>query len=477
MNDSIAQRFDVACRTYSDRPALLDGAGNPVTFERLSELVQALANTLIQHGFRPGQFVALHVGEHALHVALSLAVLRLGGCVTLYEQPIPRRSDGTPINFHIIDRDFESTDPRVLRINDSWLTPPSRLIPPRGSGAIITGTSGTTGVPKLQAMNEAVFLARMDVANRATGTPDGPTLVGYNPATTVGFRTVVVSLVLGQTHVMLGLDGERTIDQMIDYNVQFARMAPAGVKRLTEAASVYSGSLPKLRQMTVGGGTIATSVATEAERLFGCTLLTGYGSSESGPVAYFRVTDAPNTPGVVGRVLPHLAHKLVDDEGRESDRGEMHLRIPPASRNSPYLNSDGPYDDDGWLGTGDIGYIDPEGNFVITGRRAEFINSGGTKRAPSYFEAALARLPEIKEAVAFALPNDWGSEDVGLALETFDGPVAMERLASAMRQDVSRGFVFRVFFVDEIPHTLAGKVDRSRLSAECRGKPADLTLG
>ncbi|MCW5713119.1 MAG: acyl--CoA ligase [Bauldia sp.] len=478
MAEVVSRRFDVACRNYPDRVAVFDGDGTPIPFERLYYSVHSIAQTLIDHGVRQKHVVALRVGGLSARLALSLAVLRIGSGLALFDHELPKAGGKNGVDHYIVDESTEvPSGLPVLRLDASWLRPIDRAVPQRGVGGIIVGTSGTTGTPKYQAMSEAVVLARQDLSSRVHGPQEGPTLIGFNPATSAGFRMSVAALTLGQTQIWQHSDPVKTLQAMNSVGVRNAQLPTYLLRLLLDAARRFEGPMPKLEQILVGGAILSPDLAAEAEEIFGCKVYTGYGSTESGGVCYFRITDAPEALGTVGKIPKQFNHKFLGENGEVAESGELYLQIPKEVRGSAYLNAPGPYDADGWLATGDIGFVGADGNLVLTGRRSEYINAGGTKRAPEYFEASLARLPGVQSVAAFALDNGWGSDDAGVALVANRERVSDEELREALSQGVPGGLVFRIFFVKEIPVSAAGKVSRKELADQYRDRTADLVVG
>ncbi|MCW5716309.1 MAG: acyl--CoA ligase [Bauldia sp.] len=475
--ETISERFDVACRNFPNRAAIFAEDGEPVSFERLYYSIHSLAQTLLERGVQTGNIVSIHVADRGTRLALTLALMRIGAGAALFGPPLPAPGERTGVNFYIVDGiDPGLPDPRILRLDPSWLRPADRPILQRGVGGIITSTSGTTGFPKLQAFGENVLLARLDVSNRAMGAVDAPLLVGFNPSTSAGFQGGLIALVLGQTHIVPDRNPQKTLSKMAEIGARYARVPPLVLRLLLDGLRDYSGPVPKMKQFVVGGATVAPDLAAAAEEAFGGVVYNAYGSTESGLVSHFRVTDAPHRTAIVGRIRPSIPFRFLDDSGAVAPDGELHLKVPEAVRGSQYLNAEGPYDADGWVATGDVGTLDDDGNVVLTGRRAEFINAGGTKRAPELFEKEFASVPGVSDVAAFAVSNGFGSDDAGLVLVADRELVTERHIRAALAEGVRRGFVFRVFFADSIPRTAAGKLDRRYLSAVHESRVADLTV-
>lgn len=477
MTETISQRFDVACRNYPDRAALFDNSGEAVSFERLYYSVHSLAQALLDRDVRTGSIISLYIADTGARLALTLAAMRIGVGVALFRPPLPAPGEKSGINHYVVDAtDPAPDDPRILRLDPSWLRQIDKPVPQRRVGAIITSSSGTTGFAKVQVFSENVLLARADLSNRALGTPDAPILVGFNPSLSAGFQGSLIALILGQSHLLPHRNPHETLRKMAELGVGYARMPPFTLRQLIDGLHDYDGLVPRMKQILVGGASTPPELAAAAEKAFGCVVYNAYGSTESGLIAAFRITDAPGTSGLVGKIRPELPYRLVDENGADAIEGELHIRVPANLRGSAYLNAEGPHDAEGWLATGDVGSIDANGRLVLTGRRAEFINAGGTKRAPELIEQRFAEVPGVRDAAAFAIANGWGSDDAGLLLVADRALATEAEVRGALADAIQRGFVFRVFFGDEIPRTTAGKIDRKYLSDLHRDRVADLTL-
>jgi long-chain acyl-CoA synthetase len=161
-----------------------------------------------------------------------------------------------------------------------------------------------------------------------------------------------------------------------------------------------------LRRLYSGGAALDTDVARAFGRM-GLTILQGYGLSETSPVI------STNTPrahriGSVGRALPGVQVRIAHG-------GEIETRGPHVMRgyvDRPDLTA-AVLDDSGWLRTGDLGYIDPDGFLYVTGRAKDVIVLGGGKKVyPDEVEQVLARLPQFAEVCVLGVPARHGNDEV-----------------------------------------------------------------
>jgi acyl-CoA synthetase (AMP-forming)/AMP-acid ligase II len=120
----------------------------------------------------------------------------------------------------------------------------------------------------------------------------------------------------------------------------------------------------------------------------------------------------------------------------------------------------------GWFRTGDLGYIDPDGYLFITGRVKEMINRGGEKIAPQEVDDALLRHPQIREAVAFAMPEEILGEDVGAAVVLVPGSGLDEKQIRSFVSSHLAAFKVpkKIFILSELPKGHTGKYARLEMA-------------
>ena len=157
----------------------------------------------------------------------------------------------------------------------------------------------------------------------------------------------------------------------------------------------------------------------ELERIFKAPMIEAYGMTEaSHQMASNPLPPAGRKPGSVGKGT-NVDIGIMDSNGRmlpHGERGEVVIKgknVVAGYENNPDANAKAFID--GWFRTGDEGYIDEDGYLFLTGRLKEVINRGGEKISPREVDEVLLGLPEIAEAVAFALPHEKLGEDVAVA--------------------------------------------------------------
>src|SRR6059036_1206681 len=156
------------------------------------------------------------------------------------------------------------------------------------------------------------------------------------------------------------------------------------------------------------------------EETFGCTILEGYGLSETSPVASFNHPHAERKPGSIGTPIRGVEMRLVDDDGKDVAAGEVgEIAIRGENVMKGYWQR--PEETakaipDGWFRSGDLARQDEDGYFVIVDRKKEMIIRGGYNVYPREIEEALYEHPAVAEAAVVGVPDDKMGEEVGAAV-------------------------------------------------------------
>lgn len=210
-----------------------------------------------------------------------------------------------------------------------------------------------------------------------------------------------------------------------------------------------------------------------AEQAFGVHLTAIYGQTEAcGIVAQsWPDDDLRDRAETVGQPLPHVEFAIVDPESGEpvglGERGEIRVRgyqVCAGYLGMPEATA-ATIDAEGWLHTGDLGVLDERGYLRIEARLKEMINRAGVKIAPVEIEELLASHPKIAEVVVMGLPDTKWGEVVAAAVRPQAGavPTEAELMAFCRRHLAPFKTPRHWLFVEEIPRTISGKVEREAL--------------
>jgi fatty-acyl-CoA synthase len=225
-------------------------------------------------------------------------------------------------------------------------------------------------------------------------------------------------------------------------------------------------------KMVISGGAPCPLPVFEKFWQKGIDFKTGYGLTEAGPNTFFLpAADVRRKPGAVGFPLFHIEIQLRNGEGQicQTDEiGELLIRgehvFSGYWRNPEASHKAMP---DGWLHTGDLAICDEEGYYTIVGRSKEMIISGGENIYPAEIESVLYGHPKIAEAAVIGVPDDKWGEVVCAFIVLRDHLLNESALRDYCSERLATYKMPKIFrFVDELPKTGAGKLDKSLLKKQ-----------
>jgi long-chain acyl-CoA synthetase len=218
-----------------------------------------------------------------------------------------------------------------------------------------------------------------------------------------------------------------------------------------------------------GGAAMPVEVMRAFERRFGCTVLEGYGLSETSPVASFNRRDRERKPGSIGLPVRGVEMRLVD---AQDGVGEIAIRghnIMKGYWNNPEATASA-IDRDGWFHTGDLARVDDDGYFFIVDRKKEMLIRGGFNIYPREIEEVLHEHPDVIEAAVVGVPHDELGEEVGAAVVLKPGSQAdAEEIKGFVKARVAAyKYPRHVWFQDALPKGPTGKILRREIKPPSR---------
>lgn len=275
----------------------------------------------------------------------------------------------------------------------------------------------------------------------------------------------------------------RDIAQLIqDERVTFAAAVPTiwiGVLQILEQEAFDLSSLTRI----VAGGSAVPQALIEGYAKRGLTVIQGWGMTETGPLASLsRLTSAleslPEAEQMAfrakqGVVVPGIDFRIVGEDGEEAPwdgkaMGEVQVRGPWIAQdyyNDPRAAES--WTEDGWLRTGDVAVVDPEGYVQLVDRTKDLVKSGGEWISSVELENALMGHPKVLEAAVIAVPDEkWSERPLACVVPKPGETVTKEELIAHLEPRVAKWWLpDEVAFLDEIPKTSVGKFDKRALRA------------
>jgi fatty-acyl-CoA synthase len=335
-------------------------------------------------------------------------------------------------------------------------------------------TSGSTGAPKGVVLSQgALFFNAVNSAHMHDLTSADRVLTTL-PMFHVGGLNIqtVPALHAGATVILHPkFDPEAAFDAIERERVTLTVLVPAQLTAMMKLSRWQTADLSSVRVMTTGSTIISEAFVRQVHER-GVPLIQVYGATETCPIAaYLRREDAHRKAGAAGLPALYCDLRIVDDGGCDVSSGtdgEILVRGPSVMRgywNAPEASAAALRD--GWYHSGDIGHFDNEGYLHVVARKHDLIISGGENIYPAEIENILMEHPAIVEACVVGCPDERWGEAVVAAVVLEPGV----RLSAAEVIAMLNGRVARykqpraVHFVDSLPRSALGKVQREQLRA------------
>jgi long-chain acyl-CoA synthetase len=355
----------------------------------------------------------------------------------------------------------------------------ARPIVPRGDDelAALLYTGGTTGRAKGVMLTHASLWFTGGAVQKAAHVPGVTRSLMTLPLShSYGILVTISGMHTPESPVTVLLrwfDPRVFLEQIAEHRVQTAAVVPS-MLHLLLAQPLEEFDLESLVYLGCGAAPLAPQTATEIERRIpGVTIRQGYGLTET--AALIATNPAGHEkPGSVGVPIPGAEVRIVDEEDRAlavGEIGEICCRSPAVMRGywrSPVLTAETIRD--GWLHTGDVGYIDEDGYVFIVDRKKDVIIRGGFNVYPRDVEDALLEHPAVAGAGVVGRPDERHGEEVVafVSLQTPDALNAQELVEWARERIGGYKYPREVHIVDAMPLTAVGKLDRKALRSQVR---------
>ena len=336
--------------------------------------------------------------------------------------------------------------------------------------AVILYTSGTTGRPKGAELTHAGLVANAEISSRTLFdvAPDD-VIMGCLPLFHVFGLTcgLNVSVASAATLTLLPrFDPAKALDIIQRDRVTIFEGVPTMYAAMLHLPDADPAKAATLQLCASGGAAMPVEILRGFEEKFGCTVLEGYGLSETSPVASFNHPRKVRKPGSIGTPIEGVEMRLIDDDWNTvpaGDIGEIAIRghnVMKGYWNKPEATAETMRD--GWFRTGDMARVDDDGYYFIVDRKKDLIIRGGYNVYPREIEEVLHEHPAVAEVAVIGIPDATLGEEVGAAVALKPGASATpEELRSWARDRVAAyKYPRRVWLVDALPKGPTGKILR-----------------
>jgi long-chain acyl-CoA synthetase len=501
--------LDEAARRCPDRPCTIF-RGQVITFREMADRVERTARALRALGLRRGGRVGLFMPNCPEFVLAYFAVLKAGGAVVainpLYTPPeivhqvndaglgtviaggglyerLQAARPGTGIHRAIVTGSAKplGSDLHLDDLLSGRAAVRTRDLPAVGPEdvALFQYTGGTTGIAK-----GAIALHRNLVANSLQFRAWMTTLEEEKETFLLALPVyhiygMVCGMLLGMAlrARMVIIPDPRDIDDLLanvqTHGVSYFPAVPTLYNAINSHPEVAAGrvDLTSIKACISGSAPLMKSTKERFESLTGSRIVEGYGLSEAPTATHCNPMRGENRLGSIGLPLPDVEARIVSLDDSRTDLpadspGELLIRGPQVMRGYHRMRAETRAAlQDGWLHTGDIARMDPEGYFYIVDRKKELIKPGGIEVWPREVEVAIAAHPRVLEAAVAGIPDDYRGETVKAWVVIRPGEI----LSMPEIQEWCRGRLApykvptQIEFREQLPKSTVGKVLKREL--------------
>ncbi|MEU6666479.1 4-coumarate--CoA ligase family protein [Streptomyces sp. NPDC046727] len=492
---------------FGDRPALIDGTdGTTLTYEQVDRFHRRLAAAFADAGVRKGDVLALHSPNSIAFPTAFYAATRAGASVTTAHplataEEFAKQLADSGARWIVTVSPLLETARRAAElaggvqeifvcdsapghrslIDMLATTAPEPLIDidPAEDVAALPYSSGTTGVPKGVMLTHRQIATNLAQLGPVLPAAPGDRILAVLPFFHIYGLTALMNVSLGNGATVVVLprfDLETFLAAIENHRITGLYVAPPIVLALAKHPAVARYDLSSLRFVVSAAAPLDAQLAAAcSERLGLPPIGQAYGMTELSPgthvVPIDQLREAP--AGTVGKLIAGTEMRIVslDDPGKDlgtGESGEILIRGPQVMKGylgRPEATAD-MIDPDGWLHTGDVGYVDDGGWLFVVDRVKELIKYKGFQVAPAELEALLVTHPGIADAAVIGTYNEEGNEVPHAFVVRHPGAgdlaendillYVAERVAPYKR-------VRRITFIDTVPRAASGKILRRQL--------------
>jgi long-chain acyl-CoA synthetase len=489
---------------YGDKPALIF-KGETTTFAELEEQIERCAAGLAELGIGKDDTFGIVMRNCPEFVILSFALSRLGavavpvnflekaervafifndaevkGCLTSKDflRTVREAQKSVPTLKHVFLRDSGGD---VSALEEIYRHPlPETSGPEVGPEdlVLLIYTAGTTGLPKGVMLTQRNLLANVESCLLALDVSDKDSVLCVLPMfhSFAWTTNVILPIRLGAKTVVIEslLPFPPALKQIWKHKLTLVCCIPPVYSALVQHVHGPKAFLLRLlnpvKLAMSGAAPLPAAVQVKFEKTFGIALLEGYGLTETAPVVTVNPRYGNHKPGTVGLPLPGVDVKIADDDEQELpmlEIGEVCVRgdnVMAGYYKRPEETKEA-FTADGWLKTGDLGFLDSDGYLTLVDRKKDLIIAKGLNIYPQEVEMALAAHPAVAEVAVVGVPDASGDESVRafVVLEPESSLKPRELIAFARPSLASYKVPRDVVIVDELPKNALGKVLKREL--------------
>ena len=491
---SVPEMMDASVRQRPDKVALMTAGGGSDTFAEFWAAARGMARALQDQGIAKGDMVALY-SPNSVEYAIVLHGALIAGATVTTLNPLYREREvehqlhdsGAKIVFALeaatpLVESVKGHLPKLERIHalesvremarSAQGEPAPVAIDALKDIAVLPYSSGTTGLPKGVMLSHQNLTANIRQTMALEMTGEDAVVLDFLPFYHIYGMMVLLNcgLVVGATQIILPrFDPEAALSIIQEQRVTDLYVVPPVLLALVHQPRLAEFDLSSLRFVMSGAAPLPAEVGRQAAAKLHCTVMQGYGMTESSPITNVNPLGSPRE-GTVGPPVADTIEKVVSlEDGTILPAGEIGelLVFGPQVMKGYWDNPDATREtltDDGWLRTGDIVSADPDGYIRIHDRKKEMIKFKGYQVAPAELESLLMEHPGVRDAAVIPKADlEAGEVPKAFVVAREPGLNLDEVLAFVASKVAPYKKIRYIETVDAIPKNPSGKILRRQL--------------
>ena len=501
MINHIGQIPAAAALKFSNKDALVF-EGQTFSFNQINDLVERAAGGLSDLGIVPGDTVTLYAGNSWEWIVSYYAIARLGAVIN------PVNTMLTPNEIEYVVKDCgakaiiaspEKVD-AIIRVKnvsdvkeiisfgadvangavsfdaliDANILPPKPVEIDPAALSTIGYTSGTTGHPKGAMQSHRAVITNSAMTSQIQMRGSNDCVVSALPCPHVYANVIMMSMMMFGSKLVLhrAFDVDLAFADIKAHKATIFDGVPAMYMFMLNSPAIKSANLSSLTRCYVGGQTMPVATMEAVEVAFKVPLIELWGMTEIAGLGSTHPLYGNNKHGSIGCALPYCELRIADPEDATKtmplgEVGELMVRGPIVMMGyfNDEENTSETLEPDGWLHTGDLGTMDPDGCVFIVDRKKDMILTAGYNVYPAEIERVLAAHPAVALAAVGKLPDEIKGEiaKAYIVLKT-DATCTEDEIITFCQQSLAAYKCPRkVQFVDDVPKTSTGKIMRRAL--------------
>ncbi len=461
------------------------------TFSEVNQRASAAASWLKKQGIAKGDRVALVSPNHIVYFDLLFACAKIGATfvpinwrLATYEMDYILQ-DCTPklIGFHssfaekVAELEYVQLAPVSFEIDheqylDKSLQVEGDVDLSEQDPLTILYTGGTTGKPKgVVLSHQSIIWNGLNTVLSWNLSQEDTTLTYMPLFHTGGLNALSIPLLMVGGKVVIASDYNpiEAIEYLNHYQCTIVLLVPTMYHMMVNSDEFKKSRFPFMKIFLSGGAPCSLEIY-KAFRNRGLTFKEGYGLTEAGPNNFYIDPDRVDEKlGSVGKPMLFNVVKIIKEDGEQAAANEVgELLIKGKHVFSCYWNNQEATDEalsSDWLHTGDLAKRDQDGYYYIVGRKKEMIITGGENVYPLEVEHWISQISQVSEAAIVGIPDPkWGEIVAAFIVLKENEQLSIEEVKEHCVRKLGKYKVpKRIFFLDQLPKTDVGKIDKKEL--------------